>query len=610
MKSIKWIYLFFAFLLSLTGNGQERVYLHFDQSGYFLEETMWCKAYVVDVQSRVLTKKSEVLYVELLSPEGYVVKSMKYKLKDGMCDGHIKLHRTIHSGFYEVRAYTRYMLNFGTDNYYTRVFPVYDEVCNGAYHIQRMLIRKRGIKPNKVFPEKVECISNKNDTVIRNLNICVTDTIIRPFQKISLEIKGRPDDVFSLSVVDASSRLFANYKSDISELNSSKRENIFASESFIVPPEKDITIIGKVVKKKFKFGYGDVEALIPNTHLQFSMETPDNSYSSIFKTDSSGYFMLSLGDFYGDYLGNVRAMSFTIDDKDVAVCIDKWFSPPPRLYNENEIFLLGERKVEQTTGKEQSSTEKELPELVVKQRKRRRGWMEFPHSMLSLNVAEEIEWYRDHYPGSPLNLFGFIPALFERYDYPVGHVRFLLLEGTYEGDSIVPVSSHLFDNPTRQIPLSKRMIIRTDKEICNAYSYKKRKPENRTSNESGKSSFITSFGPSTAPQEGLPNYIICFEPFTDEEKSNRQHLIYNNVATNRYTVIKGYSQSIEYIPVDYSVSYPKSDFRRTLYWNPSVRTDSSGVARIEFYNNSTCRELHISAEGIGGDMKPIIYKSN
>lgn len=609
MKRTMWINILILFTLTISVKGNEIVYLHLDQSGYYLDETIWFKAYVIDANNHCLTSKSEVLYVELLSPEGYVVETKKFKLINGMCDGGIKLNRWIHSGFFEVRAYTRYMLNFSANNYFTRVFPIYDVVHDGEYHIQRMLNRKRKVGNEKNDVIMDEPISNCERNDVRFLDLKLNDSILSPYQKVAIEIKGLPDDAFSLSITDASSRLHTAYDTDISRLKKTYYK-MTMPYSNIIPPEKGITVVGKLIRKKFKFGYGDVEALIPNTPLQFSMETPDNSYSSIFKTDSSGYFMLSLGDFYGDYLSNVRAMSFTIDDKDVAVCIDKWFSPPPRLYNENEIFLLGERKVEQTTGKEQSSTEKELPELVVKQRKRRRGWMEFPHSMLSLNVAEEIEWYRDHYPGSPLNLFGFIPALFERYDYPVGHVRFLLLEGTYEGDSIVPVSSHLFDNPTRQIPLSKRMIIRTDKEICNAYSYKKRKPENRTSNESGKSSFITSFGPSTAPQEGLPNYIICFEPFTDEEKSNRQHLIYNNVATNRYTVIKGYSQSIEYIPVDYSVSYPKSDFRRTLYWNPSVRTDSTGVARIEFYNNSTCRELHISAEGIGGDMKPIIYKSN
>ena len=52
---------------------------------------------------------------------------------------------------------------------------------------------------------------------------------------------------------------------------------------------------------------------------------------------------------------------------------------------------------------------------------------------------------------------------------------------------------------------------------------------------------------------------------------------------------------------DYSLMPPMEDFRRTLYWNPDVRTDEKGEAIIEFYNNSSCREIQISAEGITPD---------
>ena len=43
---------------------------------------------------------------------------------------------------------------------------------------------------------------------------------------------------------------------------------------------------------------------------------------------------------------------------------------------------------------------------------------------------------------------------------------------------------------------------------------------------------------------------------------------------------------------------PMDDFRRTIYWQPSVKTDAQGKATIEFYNNSTCEQMYISAEGM------------
>jgi hypothetical protein len=38
-----------------------------------------------------------------------------------------------------------------------------------------------------------------------------------------------------------------------------------------------------------------------------------------------------------------------------------------------------------------------------------------------------------------------------------------------------------------------------------------------------------------------------------------------------------------------------------------VKTDSEGKATIEFYNNSSCTEMFISAEGITKDGRFVVY---
>ena len=50
------------------------------------------------------------------------------------------------------------------------------------------------------------------------------------------------------------------------------------------------------------------------------------------------------------------------------------------------------------------------------------------------------------------------------------------------------------------------------------------------------------------------------------------------------------------------------DHRRTLYWNPAVKADRRGEATIEFYNNSSCRHITVSAEGITADGRPVVYR--
>jgi len=105
---------------------QEKVYLHFDNSAYYLGETIWFKAYAVRADRDALSTFSKIMYVELLNTEGYVIDTKKFKLENGQCHGEFKLNTTGYGGFYEVRAYTRYMLNFGAANYFSRIFPVYD----------------------------------------------------------------------------------------------------------------------------------------------------------------------------------------------------------------------------------------------------------------------------------------------------------------------------------------------------------------------------------------------------------------------------------------------------------------------------------------------------
>jgi len=113
---------------------QEKVYLHFDNSVYFLGESLWFKAYVVTADRNALSHLSKTLYVELVSPEGTIVETKKLKIENGQCHGEFKFLTTKFAGFYEVRAYTRYMLNFDQNNIFSRVLPVYDKpIVEGDY---------------------------------------------------------------------------------------------------------------------------------------------------------------------------------------------------------------------------------------------------------------------------------------------------------------------------------------------------------------------------------------------------------------------------------------------------------------------------------------------
>ena len=117
---------------------QEKVYLHFDNTAYFQGDVIWFSAYVVNASTQT-PAQSKVLYVELLSPNGVVLKQLKLKVVNGHASGSLPLVdvsteearalrgvMALPSGFYEVRAYTRTMLNFDDAGVFSRVFPVYE----------------------------------------------------------------------------------------------------------------------------------------------------------------------------------------------------------------------------------------------------------------------------------------------------------------------------------------------------------------------------------------------------------------------------------------------------------------------------------------------------
>ena len=105
---------------------QEKVYLHFDNTSYFRGETIWFKAYVVRTDSARLTNLSRVLYVELVAPTGDVIQTRKLKIENGQARGEFKLDiPLIDNGWYEVRAYTRYMTNWDATGIFSRVFPIF-----------------------------------------------------------------------------------------------------------------------------------------------------------------------------------------------------------------------------------------------------------------------------------------------------------------------------------------------------------------------------------------------------------------------------------------------------------------------------------------------------
>ena len=180
---------------------QEKVYLHLDNTNYYKGDTIWYKSYVVRADSLTYSDMSHILYVELVSPDGLVVERQNIIVSpDGYGDGNFVLRDSLYSGYYELRAYTRWMLNFCVTEHpfgrkdreyfyntkmaddffrqfgtvYSRVVPVYERPDTPGDYAQKYIVSRpktrieKELKDNLLvdfYPEGGHLVENTTCTV-------------------------------------------------------------------------------------------------------------------------------------------------------------------------------------------------------------------------------------------------------------------------------------------------------------------------------------------------------------------------------------------------------------------------------------------------------------
>ena len=155
--------------LTRFGNSipQEKVFVHLDNTGYRLGDTIWFAAYTRNTSTDAPSHISRVLYAELWNHDGYLVERKLVEMRDGRGHSFFALADTLYAGYYELRAYTRWQLNWGqTEHYhvpyseywfynramakdffrdydklYSRVFPVFDKPVDPADTFNDMTLR-------------------------------------------------------------------------------------------------------------------------------------------------------------------------------------------------------------------------------------------------------------------------------------------------------------------------------------------------------------------------------------------------------------------------------------------------------------------------------------
>lgn len=119
---------------------QEKVALHFDNTSYYQGDDIWFQCYVATSDLHTPAEWSKTLYVELLNPGDETVSRQILPIRNGRCHGHFTLTQLpFYSGFYEVRAYTKYMLNFDEASVFSRIIPVFDKPEEAGNYVEKKI---------------------------------------------------------------------------------------------------------------------------------------------------------------------------------------------------------------------------------------------------------------------------------------------------------------------------------------------------------------------------------------------------------------------------------------------------------------------------------------
>ncbi len=222
---------------------QEQIFIHTDNTCYFLGDTIYFKAYVRRSDTGAPSKLSGLLYTELLNQDGFLVERKQIELKDGEGEGSFCLLDSLYGGYYELRAYTRWQLNWGAythehtkfaekwfynrqmalqyyrdyEKLYSRVFPVYDKPQQEGEYLHEMTLRPllRHFKADnavpeatvKFYPEGGHLIANApcsvafeaNDEEGRHLegSLSITDASGKKVAETKVENRGRGSFTFT-----------------------------------------------------------------------------------------------------------------------------------------------------------------------------------------------------------------------------------------------------------------------------------------------------------------------------------------------------------------------------------------------------------------------------
>jgi hypothetical protein len=95
---------------------REKIFIHTNAQVYYSGQTIWYKVYALAFGKA--SAISKILYVQLFDTTGHIIVQNKLPLNEGIAHGNIDLPAKLPTGWYQLRSFTAWMMNFPTEDFF------------------------------------------------------------------------------------------------------------------------------------------------------------------------------------------------------------------------------------------------------------------------------------------------------------------------------------------------------------------------------------------------------------------------------------------------------------------------------------------------------------
>jgi hypothetical protein len=289
----------------LPGKTDEKVLLFTDRSIYIVGEQVNFFASLFNDNETDNPSQSNILYCELITPDGKKIASDKYLISELSAKGCVNIPGDILTGTYYLRAYTKQMRNLGPASYgYMQI-----RIINPGKSEVLATDNNQDIPAQQLIPAEP---SEANEMLL----VTVDKNAYTPRDTINLSVQAINGSIgkiksLCLSVVPEST------KSSVSFLP--KLKEPIKAEADYYPETRGLSLTGKLTETSSAMPVMDKK-------INLSIVGDGRDFFAV-RTDSSGRFFFALPDYYGSR--DLFLCAEKIPGKEVKIWVDNDFCSTP-----------------------------------------------------------------------------------------------------------------------------------------------------------------------------------------------------------------------------------------------------------------------------------------